>query len=70
MTVDSRGSWAGWDGLDAIVTRVPGQGWTADGLEVRMRPDWARQFETHVQGTPASPARTGCFGRRGRESAA
>lgn len=33
-----------------IVTRVPGQGWTADGLEVRMRPDRARQLETHVQG--------------------
>lgn len=29
-----------------IVTRVPGQGWLTDGLEVRMRPDRARQLET------------------------
>lgn len=47
----------GWAG--PIVTRVPGQGWMADGLEVRMRPDRARQLETHAQGRPVSPARAG-----------
>lgn len=36
----------------------PGR-WMTDGLEGRMRPDWARQLETHVQGRPVSPARTG-----------
>ena len=31
-----------------IFARVPGQGWLTDGLEVRMRPDRARQLETHT----------------------
>lgn len=45
----------GWDRHQGA---GPGGGWV-DGLEGRMRPDRARQLETHVQGRPVSPAQTG-----------